>query len=106
MALIFRLTKGSALEQSELDGNFTHLRDNAQHTAGTIDGVAIGGTTPAAASVTQLTNNGVALLAGSGVPAGGLGVNGDFYFRSDGTVAGDTVIYHKEGGSWVATVTT
>jgi len=44
--------------------------------------------------------------AGAGVPDNGTGQNGDFCFRSDGTVAGDTVIYHKEGGSWVACTTT
>lgn len=41
------------------------------------------------------------LYANAGVPAVGIGANGDFYFRSDG-VAG-TRIYHKEAGAWVAT---
>ena len=43
-----------------------------------------------------------AISAGNGVPNNANGANGDFYFRGDGTVAADTVIYHKQGGSWVA----
>jgi hypothetical protein len=42
---------------------------------------------------------------GSGAPNNANGSNGDFYFRSDGTVSGNTVVYHKESGSWVALVT-
>ena len=42
------------------------------------------------------------IYAGSGAPNNSNGSDGDFYFRSDGTVGADTVIYHKEGGSWVA----
>ena len=38
----------------------------------------------------------------TGVPPDTLGTNGDVAFRSDGTVAGGTVHYHKEGGTWVA----
>lgn len=53
----------------------------------------------------QNTTMGV-LRSGTGAPAAGLGSNGDFYFRTDGTVAGNTVMYHKEGGSWVAFTTT
>ena len=45
------------------------------------------------------------IYAGSGVPNNANGANGDFYFRSDGTVAGNTVAYHKQGGAWVAFVT-
>lgn len=40
------------------------------------------------------------LLGGNGVPAAGLGVNGNFYFRYDG--AAGTFIYHKAGGAWTA----
>lgn len=47
-----------------------------------------------------------ACYAGTGVPNNSNGSNGDFYFRSDGTAAGNSVVYHKEGGSWVALVTT
>lgn len=42
---------------------------------------------------------------GIGVPAATLGANNDFYFRGDGTAAGNTVIYHKESGAWVALTT-
>lgn len=37
---------------------------------------------------------------GIGVPAAGLGREGDFYFRRDGTAG--AVIYHKESGTWTA----
>lgn len=43
------------------------------------------------------------LFMGSGVPSNANGNNGDFYFRTDGTEAGHTLLYHKESGSWVAT---
>lgn len=46
------------------------------------------------------------ILGGSGVPNNAVGNNGDFYIRSDGTVAGNTVMYHKEAGAWVALTTT
>jgi hypothetical protein len=46
------------------------------------------------------------IYAGSGAPNNANGSNGDFYLRGDGTAAGNTVIYHKEGGSWVALTTT
>lgn len=46
------------------------------------------------------------LYAGTGAPNNANGADGDFYFRTDGTVAGNTVMYHKEGGSWVAFTTT
>jgi hypothetical protein len=39
-------------------------------------------------------------------PSNADGSNGDFYFRSDGTGASNSVIYHKEAGAWVALVTT
>lgn len=43
------------------------------------------------------------LWSGSGVPAAGLGANGDYYFRTDtpGTVG--QRIYVKSAGAWVAT---
>lgn len=46
----------------------------------------------------------VGIYAGNGAPNNANGSNGDFYFRGDGTAAGKTVIYHKEGGSWVSAV--
>lgn len=42
------------------------------------------------------------IYGGSGAPNNANGSNGDFYFRSDGTVAGNNVQYHKEGGTWTA----
>lgn len=44
------------------------------------------------------------VFAGPGVPSNADGSNGDFYFRSDGTKAGATCIYHKEAGAWVALI--
>lgn len=46
------------------------------------------------------------LYAGTGAPSNADGSDGDFYFRSNGTVAGNTVMYHKEAGAWVAFTTT
>lgn len=40
-------------------------------------------------------------LGGTGVPAAGVGNNGDFYIRSDGGAG--TCIYQKRAGVWVAT---
>lgn len=40
------------------------------------------------------------LLYGSGAPASGLGSDGNYYFRSDGTVG--SAIYFKATGSWGA----
>lgn len=40
------------------------------------------------------------ILAGAGVPDNGLGSNGNFYFRTDGTLLA-SLIYHKAGGVWV-----
>lgn len=57
--------------------------------------------TPAGLAQTNLK-----LTGGSGVPNNADGADGDFYFRSDGTAAGNTVIYHKQAGAWVALVTT
>lgn len=45
------------------------------------------------------------IYAGDGAPNNAEGSNGDFYFRGNGTKAGNTVIYHKEAGAWVALVT-
>ena len=46
------------------------------------------------------------MYAGNGAPSNANGSNGDYYLRGDGTQAGNTCIYHKEAGSWVALVTT
>lgn len=45
------------------------------------------------------------IYAGTGAPNNANGADNDFYFRGDGTAAGNTIIYHKQGGSWVAAVT-
>ena len=45
------------------------------------------------------------IFVGVGAPNDANGQNGDFYFRSEGTVAGNTVVYHKQAGIWVALTT-
>ena len=47
-----------------------------------------------------LVVNGVSLWGGVGVPPNGLGQNGDFFFRLDGTAANS--MYQKRAGAWVA----
>jgi len=44
------------------------------------------------------------IFSGSGVPAAGLGVNGDFYFRIDTPGTGNQRLYVKAAGSWVGIV--
>lgn len=48
----------------------------------------------------QLAVGGPSLLSGTGVPAAGLGKNGDVYVRSDGGAG--TALYQKRAGVWVA----
>lgn len=45
------------------------------------------------------------LFSGFNAPDNSIGATGDVYFRTSGTVAGNTFIYHKEAGAWVAAVT-
>lgn len=59
------------------------------------------GTGLASLSATQVSVGGVSLLGGTGVPAAGLGANGNFYFRVDGGGAGATHIYFKNAGAWI-----
>lgn len=40
------------------------------------------------------------LIYGSGLPASAQGSNGNFYFRSDGTVGSN--VYQKASGAWSA----
>lgn len=46
------------------------------------------------------TTGGPSRWGGTGVPSAGLGANGDFYDRSDGT--NGTLQYHKAAGAWTA----
>ena len=52
MTVLTRASKGSQLTWAEVDENFTTLRDVAAQTSGTLNGVVIGATTPAALSAT------------------------------------------------------
>lgn len=61
---------------------------------------------PATASGAVAAQTACGIYGGSGAPTNGIGANGDFYFRSDGTQAGNTVIYHREAGAWIALITT
>lgn len=68
--------------------------------------VGAGGINPASGTVinvnvTGLTLTGGTLFYGAGVPAGGLGANGDTYIRSDSGAG--TAIYQKRAAAWVAT---
>lgn len=79
---------------------YYHL-NAAQHTI--MEGVFV-------TKLRPLTDGGAAqtvtgLMGDNGAPDNANGSNGDFYFRGDGTKAGNTVIYHKEAGAWVALVT-
>lgn len=65
--------------------------------------ILAGGLRPPTTAGAAQTN--LKITAGNGVPDNAEGANNDFYFRGDGTKAGNTVIYHKEGGAWVALVT-
>jgi hypothetical protein len=40
------------------------------------------------------------LLGGSGAPAGGLGANGDYYFRTDTPGTSNQRLYVKASGAW------
>lgn len=63
----------------------------------------IGGSPQGAApGLSGITAGGVTLLGGTGVPAAGLGANGNYYFRLDG--AASAHIYFKASGSWTALV--
>lgn len=53
-------------------------------------------------TTTGATQTNTAFYGGTGAPANGDGINGDFYFRSDGGAL--TTIYHKRGGAWVGIV--
>lgn len=70
MALTLRLVKGTPLTNAELDGNFAYLRDEILARA----------------------------RYGSGLPAAALGVDGDFYVRTDEPF--DGVLYKKAAGAW------
>jgi len=43
-------------------------------------------------------------LSGSGTPAVGMGINGDFYFRTDTPGTANQRIYVKSSGAWVGIV--
>lgn len=49
-----------------------------------------------------VTQTATGFYGGSGAPSNADGLNGDFYFRSDGGAS--TTIYHKRAGSWVGIV--
>jgi hypothetical protein len=46
--------------------------------------------------------NSSSIYSGNGVPAAGLGANGDFYFRTDTPGTANQRIYIKSAGAWVA----
>lgn len=42
------------------------------------------------------------VIVGTGIPADGVGSNGNYYFRKDGSVGAH--IYFKAGGTWAALI--
>jgi len=54
-------------------------------------------------ATTSVTVGGVTILAGNGVPAAGLGANGNYYFNS-GASGANTHIYFKSAGAWAGIV--
>lgn len=95
-----------AIPWDSVDLTGSDLADLATRTHNTLQTIQ-GGTTGEYYHNTSAQNATMAVLrSGTGVPGAGLGSNGDFYFRTDGTVAGSTVIYHKQAGAWVALTTT
>lgn len=86
--------------QGGTTNQFYHLTSAQQALAVLILVTGLRPPTPAGAAQTVLK-----LTGNTGAPNNAEGADGDFYFRSDGTVAGNTVVYHKEAGAWVALVT-
>lgn len=73
--IVTRAGKGSPLTHTEVDSNFTNLNSDktenasAAITGGTINGAAIGGSSPAAGAFTSLTSNSTTTLNGTTIPA-------------------------------------
>lgn len=73
---------------------------------GTVNTFAVnasGGVTSGSLNHGGITNS-PAQYSGTGVPSNSFGVDGDFYFRKDGTAVGKTLLYHRESGAWVAAI--
>jgi len=116
----YHLTAALATLVAALGTISSQAANNVAITGGTINGTSVGGTTRAAGAFTSLSAAGVfrpadaagaaqtvvSLYAGNGAPNNANGANGDYFLRGDGTVGGNTAIYHKEAGAWVAAVTT
>lgn len=73
--IVTRAGKGSPLTHTEVDSNFTNLNSDktenasAAITGGTINGAAIGGSSPAAGAFTSLTSSSTTTLNGTTIPA-------------------------------------
>ena len=106
LALTALYGESGAIAWSAVDTAGSNITDIASRAHNNLQSIQ-GGSSNNYYHHTLVQNGAVSLFrGGSGAPSNGDGSNGDFYFRSDGTQAGNTVIYHKEGGSWVALVTT
>lgn len=95
--------------------SFTTGAARGFYDTGTQVGVGVGGASQALFTTTDLrlrsrvlpgtpaggfqTSAGIYALAG--VPSNADGGDGEFAFNSSGTVAAETIFYHKEGGAWV-----
>lgn len=112
----YHLTAAQRAVVAALGTIASQAANNVAITGGALDGTAVGGTTPAAGTFTNLLastifrppsdagalQTAVAVYAGNGAPSNANGANGDFYFRGDG--AAGTFIYHKAAGAWTAFV--
>ena len=85
--------------ESELQDLFNGGNAEDGDEAGTNLAVAIEDSDIAFGQPVQI-NGAATLRAGTGVPASGLGANGDYFFRTDGSAG--TAIYFKTGGAWSA----
>lgn len=79
---------------------------NITGTPTTLSGYGIAVTGTGSTAVEQISPNIISPLitGGVGAPAGGLGSNGDFYFRGDTPGVANQRIYVKSGGVWVGIV--
>lgn len=87
------------------------IRTHGEYTIFEDDGTSTGGAfsrdrmqTKGPATIGDGTGTKTSIRGVTGVPDNGLGSNGDYALRSDGTVAGKTCLYHKEAGVWVAVI--
>lgn len=80
-------------------GGFQMINDGFSGSPFAVDD---GGDVSFAGALISTVSGGGSVHFGAGTPASGLGANGDFYFKFNGTPGG--LIYHKSGGAWAGIV--